>query len=169
MASALIMSVNCAEDKVKNSGKVKCLSLINMTSNNEMAEFSSKSVKVARYRRVNKVLVSGIEFDKKESTDQLYRLQHINAFLPNTEPCFPYKILYRETDCTRREVEQRHAVMKREERLIISSKKGSEQLMMGSRYECELFGKLRTRRRAFRHAIQTTSIFLLFEDHNSQP
>ena len=33
-----------------------------MTSNNEMAEFNSKSVKLARYQRVNKVLVSGIEF-----------------------------------------------------------------------------------------------------------
>ena len=93
-----------------------------MTSNNEIAEFNSKSVKLARYQRVNQVLVSGIEFNNKESTDQLYRLQHNNAFLPNTEPCFPYNILYRETDWTRREVEQRQEVMKREERLIISSK-----------------------------------------------
>ena len=158
-----------AWDKVKKSGKVKCLSLINMTSNNETAEFSSKSVKLAWYRCVNRVLVNGIEFNIKESTDQLYRLQHINAFLPNTEPCFPYSTLYQETDWTRLEVEKRQEVMKREQRLIISSKKGSEQLMMGSNYECELFGKLRTRRRAFRHAIHNTSIFLLFKNHNSQP
>ena len=96
-----------------------------MASNNEMAELNSKSVKLARYQRVNKVFVSGFEFNKKESTDQLYRLQHINAFLPNTEPCFPYNILYRETDWTRRELEQRQEVMKREERLTISSKNGS--------------------------------------------
>ena len=37
-----------------------------MTSYNEMAEFNSKSVKLARYQRVNKLLVSGIEFNKKE-------------------------------------------------------------------------------------------------------
>lgn len=140
-----------------------------MASNNEMAELNSKSVKLARYQRVNKVLVSGIEFNKKESTDQLYRLQHINAFLPNTEPCFPYNILYRETDWTRRELEQRQEVMKREERLTISSKNGSEQLIIGSRYECEVCGRLSTRRRAFRHAIHTSSIVLLFKDHNSQP
>ena len=130
--------------------------------------FNSKSVKLARYQRVNKVLVIGIEFNKKEATDQLYRLQHSNAFLPNTEPCFPYSILYRETDWTRREVEQRQEVMKREERLKISSKNGSEQLIMGSRYECELCGRLSTRQTAFRHAIHTSSIVLLFKDHNSQ-
>ena len=63
-----------------------------------MAEFSSRSVKLARYCCVNKVLVSGIEFNIKELTDQLYRLQHISAFLPNTESCFQYNILYRGTD-----------------------------------------------------------------------
>jgi hypothetical protein len=163
------MSFNCAWDIWKDSGKVKCPSLINKTSNNEMDESSSESLKLARYQRVNKLLVSGIKFDKKESTDQLYRLQHINTFLPNTEPCFPYNILYRETDWTRREVEQRQEIMKREERLIISSKIGSEQLIMGSRYECELCGRLSTLRRAFRHAVHTSSIVLLFKDHSSQP
>jgi hypothetical protein len=83
------------EIKRKNSGKVKCLSLTNMTSNNEMAEFSSKSFKLARYRCLNKVLVSGIELNMKQSTDQLYRLQHINAFLPDMEPRFPFNTMYR--------------------------------------------------------------------------
>ena len=41
-----------------------------MTSNNETAEFSSKTVKLA-------VLVNGIEFNIKESTDQLYNNKDI--------------------------------------------------------------------------------------------
>ena len=31
------------------------------------------------------------EYNIEDSIDQLYSLQHINAFPPNTAPCFSYK------------------------------------------------------------------------------
>jgi len=46
-----------------------------MTTNNEMAEFNSKSVKLIRNCCVYKLLDNGIVLERNESIVQLYRLQ----------------------------------------------------------------------------------------------
>jgi len=48
VASAIIVFINCVKGRKKESGKIGCLSLTNKTSNNEMVEFNSKSVKFIR-------------------------------------------------------------------------------------------------------------------------
>jgi hypothetical protein len=61
VATVEIISVNGALDSIKQSGKVKCLSLINLTSINDIANFISKSDKFSRNLYAKKSASSAVD------------------------------------------------------------------------------------------------------------
>jgi len=93
---------------------------------------------------LKKLLLSGIQLDRKESLDQQYLEQQTKALLPNKELYLEKTTLCREIERTRRLIESKHEVMKRPERLHRSSTIGKVLLRTGRKKECELHGRLYT-------------------------
>jgi len=54
-------------------------------SNNEPIELILLSVKLSKYHCSKKLLLSGIQLDRKESLDQPYLEQQTKALLPNND------------------------------------------------------------------------------------
>jgi len=54
-------------------------------SNNEHTEFISLSVKLSKHHCSKKLLLSGIQLDRKKSLNQPYLEQQTKALLPNNE------------------------------------------------------------------------------------
>jgi len=79
------MSVICNAERSKWTGKTEYPSLINIMSNNEHIELISLSVKLSKHSCSKKLLLSGIQLDRKQSLDQPYLEQQTKALLPNKE------------------------------------------------------------------------------------
>jgi len=103
---------------------------------------------------LKKLLLSGIQLDRKESLDQPYLEQQIKALLLNKELYLEQNTLCLEIERTRRLLESKHEVMKRAERLLSSSVIGKVLLRTGRKNECELHGRLRTRLSPVLQAVQ---------------
>jgi len=123
-------------------------------SNNELIELISLSVKLSKHHCSKKLLLSGIQLDRKESLDQPYLEQQTNVLLPNKELYLEKTTLCLEIERTRRLQESKHEVMKRAERLHSSSTIGKVLLRTGRKKECELHGRLRTRLSPVLQAVQ---------------
>jgi len=89
-------------------------------SNNEPIEFFSRSVKLSKHHYSQKLLLKGIQLDRKESLDQPYLETQTKALLPNKE-LYLEKPLCWEIERTRRLLESKHEVMKRAECLHSST------------------------------------------------
>jgi len=125
-------------------------------SNNEHIELISLSVTLSIYKHhcSKKLLLSGIQLDRKESLDQPYLEQQTIALLRNKELYLEKTTLCLEIERTRRLLESKHEVMKRAERLQSSSTIGKVLLRTGTKKECELHGRLRTRLSPVLQAVQ---------------